>query len=123
MKGDEKMPKINIKVTLITPEQKEVKQYKAIFHPEENSIMYKEQDKTTTKVNLKYKKLRRENEELLMEYLFDEEKNTKGRVTIKSLNKTLELNLKATKINQVDKNIEINYVLENDEYKYKLEVI
>ena len=51
------MPKINIKVTLITPEQKEVKQYKAIFHPEENSIMYKEQDKTTTKVNLKYKKL------------------------------------------------------------------
>lgn len=117
------MPKINIKVTLITPEQKEVKQYKAIFHPEENSIMYKEQDKTTTKVNLKYKKLRRENEELLMEYLFDEEKNTKGRVTIKSLNKTLELNLKATKINQVDKNIEINYVLENDEYKYKLEVI
>ena len=123
MKGDEKMPKINIKVTLITPEQKEVKQYKAIFHPEENSIMYKEQDKTTTKVNLKYKKLRRENEELLMEYLFAEEKNTKGRVTIKSLNKTLELNLKATKINQVDKNIEINYVLENDEYKYKLEVI
>lgn len=123
MKGDEKMPKIDIKVTLITPEQKEVKQYKAIFHPEENSIMYKEEDKTTTKVNLKYKKLRRENEELLMEYLFDEEKNTKGRVTIKSLNKTLELNLKATKINQVDKNIEINYVLENDEYKYKLEVI
>ena len=58
-----------------------------------------------------------------MEYLFAEEKNTKGRVTIKSLNKTLELNLKATKINQVDKNIEINYVLENDEYKYKLEVI
>ena len=123
MKGDEKMPKIDIKVTLITPEQKEVKQYKAIFHPEENSIMYKEEDKTTTKVNLKYKKLRRENEELLMEYLFDEEKNTKGRVTIKSLNKTLELNLKAKKINQVDKNIEINYVLENDEYKYKLEVI
>lgn len=123
MKGDEKMPKIDIKVTLITPEQKEVKQYKAIFHPEENSIMYKEEDKTTTKVNLKYKKLRRENEELLMEYLFAEEKNTKGRVTIKSLNKTLELNLKATKINQVDKNIEINYVLENDEYKYKLEVI
>ena len=25
--------------------------------------------------------------------------------------------------NDVDKNIEINYVLENDEYKYKLEVI
>ena len=58
-----------------------------------------------------------------MEYLFAEEKNTKGIVTVKSLNKTLELNLKAKKINQVDKNIEINYVLENDEYKYKLEVI
>ena len=27
------------------------------------------------------------------------------------------------KTNQVNKNIEIDYVLENDEYKYKLEVI
>ena len=84
------MPKITIKVTLITPELTDEKTYNAIYHPEENSIIYKEEDKTTTKV---------------------------------SLNKTLELNLKAKKINQVDKNIEINYVLENDEYKYKLEVI
>ena len=117
------MPKITIKVTLITPELTDEKTYNAIYHPEENSIIYKEEDKTTTKVSLNEKRLRRENEELFMEYLFAEEKNTKGIVTVKSLNKTLELNLKAKKINQVDKNIEINYVLENDEYKYKLEVI
>lgn len=117
------MPKITIKVTLITPELTDEKTYNAIYHPEENSIIYKEEDKTTTKVSLNEKRLRRENEELLMEYLFAEEKNTKGIVTVKSLNKTLELNLKAKKINQVDKNIEIHYVLENEEYKYKLEVI
>ena len=117
------MPKITIKVTLITPETTDEKTYNAIYHPEENSIIYKEEDKTTTKVSLNEKRLRRENEELLMEYLFSEEKNTKGIVTVKSLNKTLELNLKAKKINRVDKNVEINYVLENDEYKYKLEMI
>ena len=117
------MPKITIKVTLITPELTDEKTYNAIYHPEENTIIYKEEDKTTTKVSLNKKRLRRENEELLMEYLFAEKKNTKGIVTVKSLNKTLELNLKAKKINQVDKNIEIHYVLENEEYKYKLEVI
>ena len=117
------MPKITIKVTLITPETTDEKTYNAIYHPEENSIIYKEEDKTTTKVSLNEKRLRRENEELLMEYLFSEEKNTKGIVTVKSLNKTLELNLKAKKINQVEKNIQINYLLENHEYKYKLQVI
>ena len=116
------MSKITIKVTLITPELTDEETYNAIYHPEENSIIYKEKDKTTTKVSLNERRLRRENEELFMDYLFDEEKNTKGIVTV-SLQKTLELNLNTKKINQVNKNIEINYILENDEYKYKLEVI
>lgn len=117
------MPKIMIKVTLITPELTDEKTYNAIYHPKENSIIYKEEDNTTTKVSLNEKKLRRENEELLMEYLFDEKNKSKGIVTVKSLNKTLKLNIEVKKTNQVNKNIEIDYVLENDEYKYKLEVI
>ena len=90
---------------------------------DENSIVYKEEDKTTSKIELTNQRLRRENEKIFMEYTFDEEKETKGIVTVKSLQKTLELNLKTRKIDKENQNIEINYVLENDEYKYKLEVI
>ena len=117
------MPKITIKVTLTTPEKTIKGTYNAIFHPEENSIVYKDQDNTTTKINLNEKKLRRENEDLFMEYLFEENKKTKGIVTVKTLKKTLELILNTKKIHQENQNIEINYILENDEYKYKLEVI
>ena len=117
------MPKITIKVTLITPETTDEKTYNAIYHPEENSIVYKEEDKTTSKIELTNQRLRRENEKIFMEYTFDEEKETKGIVTVKSLQKTLELNLKTRKIDKENQNIEINYVLENDEYKYKLDVI
>ena len=52
------MPRITIKVTLTTPEKTIKDTYNAIFHPEENSIVYKDQDNTTTKINLNEKKLR-----------------------------------------------------------------
>ena len=71
------MSQITIKVTLITPELTDEETYNAIYHPEENSIIYKEKDKTTTKVSLNERRLRRENEELFMDYLFDEEKYLK----------------------------------------------
>ena len=49
------MPRITIKVTLTTPEKTIKDTYNAIFHPEENSIVYKDQDNTTTKINLNEK--------------------------------------------------------------------
>ena len=58
-----------------------------------------------------------------MEYLFNEQEKTKGIIKIKELNQNLQVNIQTKKINQQNKNIEIEYQLEEESYKYKLEVI
>lgn len=117
------MSKINVKITLTTPETTIEKKYKAIFLTEEKEIIYQEDDKTKTKINLQKLRLERENETLWMEYLFNKQKPTKGTIKIKDLNQQLKLNIQTKKINQQNQNIEIEYQLENENYKYKLEVI
>lgn len=117
------MPKINIKVTLITPDLIEEKTYPALFHSTQNQIIYQEKDKTITKVDLAQAKLQRENEELWMEYSFDESMPTTGYVKIKKLNQKVLLNLNTKKIIKEKKKFEINYQVENQDYKYTLEVI
>jgi hypothetical protein len=117
------MPKINIKITLKTKEQTIENKYKAIFHPETNIIIYQEEDKTKTQFDLRNLRLRRENENLWLEYLFNEQEKTKGIIKIKELNQNLQVNIQTQKINQQNKNIEIEYQLEEESYKYKLEVI
>ena len=117
------MPKINIKVTLKTPEQTINNSYKAIFHPELQEIVYLEDDKTKTTVQLKDSKIQRENANLWMEYPFEEQNSTQGIIKIKDLNKSVLVNIRTKKLIQENKNIEIEYELENENYKYILEEI
>ncbi len=117
------MSKIRIKVTLITPEKVLENEYNAIFHSDENTIVYQEKDKTITKINKDELRLRRENDKLLMEYEFKNNMNTIAKVFSKELSKLLELNIKTSEIINSDKNIEITYKLENEDYKYKIEVL
>lgn len=117
------MPKINIKITLKTPDTTTENNYKAIFHPETNIIIYQEEDKTKSQFDLRNLRLRRENKSLWMEYLFNEQEKTKGTIKVKELNQSLQVNIQTKKINQQNKNVEIEYQLEDEKYKYKLEVI
>ncbi len=117
------MPKINIKITLKTKEQTIENKYKAIFHPETNIIIYQEEDKTKTQFDLRNLRLRRENENLWMEYFFKEQEKTRGTIKVKKLKQDLQVNIQTKKIMQQNKNIEIEYQLEDEKYKYKLEVI
>lgn len=117
------MPTINIKVTLITPQETLEKNYNAIFQPQHNMIVYQEQDKTITKINLKERKLKRENDDVIMYYSFIEKQNTKGIIKIKKLKRELILKINTKKIIQNKNNIEIIYELEKESYCYKLEVI
>lgn len=117
------MSKINIKVTLTTPLKTIDNTYKAIFHPELQQIVYLEDDKTKTTIELKNVKLRRENKELQMEYPFERQNVTQGMIKVKELNKKLLVNIKTIEVIQKNKNIEIEYKLEDEKYKYKLEVI
>ena len=117
------MAKINIKVTLISEDDIKEENYHAIFQKEEDVITYQEQDQTITKINKKGSKLRRENKELIMEFSFDEGKETLGKLHIKNLNKNLNLKVKTNKILKEENKLEIEYELENQKYTYKLEVI
>ena len=117
------MSKIQVKVTLLTPEINYVDQYNAIFHPDQNEITYNEKDDTKTKINTKALKLRRENEKLIMEYKFVENSTTVGKVFLKDFSKKIELKINTKKIKQNTNNLEIEYELENEIYKYKIEVL
>lgn len=117
------MAKIKIKVTLNTSDLNKSQEYSAIFQPKDQIIIYQEEDKTITKIYLKEPKLRRENDKLWMELVFSESKITDAKVKVKDLNKILMLQLKTLKVIKNKENIEINYQLENEKYKYKLEVL
>ena len=119
------MPKINIEVSLITNDKEEKCKYKAILKKDQKEFLYNEQDnkKTKVKYNCLKKELIRENKELLMIFNFDETKNTFCKIFIKDLKKDIYLSIKTTSIYEDNNRIEINYLLENEAYKYKIEVI
>lgn len=117
------MSKIKIKVTLNTNDANKSQEYSAIFQPKDQIIIYQEKDKTITKIYLTEPKLRRENDKLWMELIFSESKITEAKVKVKDLNKVLMLELKTLKVIKNKEKIEIDYQLENEEYKYKLEVL
>lgn len=117
------MAKITAKVTLVTPTETKKNIYNAIFHQNTQEIIYQEEDKTITKINLKEPRLRRENVNLWMEYVFNQQVSTNGIIKVKDVNQEVLVNIKTSKIKQQNNNIEIEYQLENENYKYKLEVI
>lgn len=119
------MPKIKIKVSLTTQEEKIEKIYDAIYKELEDCILYQEQDENKTLVKYDYKKqkLIRENKDFCMIYSFQKNKITKASIEIKELNQVVYLKLKTKEIKQEEKNMRINYQLEEEEYQYKIEVI
>lgn len=117
------MAKVKILVTIETPVISDKKEYFAIFRPEEQQYIYQEQDNTLTKIYLQGNEIRRENKEMSMKYIFDEQKESTGYFIIKELQKKLYLTIKTERIIRYQNNIEITYKLDNELYKYKLEVI
>lgn len=119
------MPKIKIHVTLVNTEGKIEYTIPAIYHEDEKVIVYKEQDEQNTSVRFNYvtKELVRENNSLIMNYTFNKEKNSQGSIYVKGMEKKLDVVIKTTKLLRCDKNIEIEYQIENDKFNYKIEVI
>ena len=89
----------------------------------ENTIEYKEKDNTTVVFDYNRKTLTRDNEELKMNYEFSLNKKTTGTILIKELNKTLNLEIQTKKMIVENDDIEINFVVENNKFLYKIEVI
>ena len=119
------MSKIKIKTTIATKEECIEQIYNAIYQEQEEIILYQEQDEenTLTKYEYKTQQLTRENRNMHLIYPFQKDKITYAIINIKELNQTIKLEIKTKNIIKKGQNIKINYLLENKEYQYKIEVI
>lgn len=118
------MPKVTLKVTLNSADNKKT-EYTVNALKKSTCLIYHEPDEKKTKVSYDYEKslLIRENAELYMKYEFKENKTTTALITIKSLNKHLNVSLKTTKLCSSENLTEIFFLLEDQKINYKLEVL
>jgi hypothetical protein len=114
------MSKIKILTHIKNPEGVIEKKVDAIL--QDNVLKYKEDDATTTVFSYEKKTLVRDNNELRMEYDFNEEK-THGEIKIKDLNKKIIVEIETTKMKIDNYNIEIDFKIEENKFTYKVEVI
>lgn len=109
--------KKNAKVSLETEKEHFIE--KVIIEEKNNKINYKEQINTNVLFDKNNLILIRENNEIYMELSF-KEKN--AFIFIKDLRKNIEMKLKSVKTNITEKEITISYVLEDENYLYKIEM-
>lgn len=115
------MPKKNIKISIENDNNKQSEITNAIV--DNHSIKYKENNTTTVVYNITESKLYRENDELKMIYIFEPQRETKGNIIIKQLNRKMEVIIYTKKL-EVDKNkVYIEYEIENNNFKFRIEEI
>lgn len=119
------MPKIRINTVLKTPTETYSYEVPAIYQEQDELITYKEPTSNNTLVKYSYKnnELIRENEQITMCYVFKQNKKTKGKVLMKELNQIVELNIVTTSLIREFNDIEVKYLVEDELYNYKIEVI
>ena len=118
------MSKINIHTILQTQEETYEYDIPAIYKEDEDIIIYKDNDEQNTKTiyNYKTKELIRENDSLKMNYLFNKSKNTIGKIYIKELGRTFDLIITTRNMLRRAQNIEIDFLVEEQAFNYKIEV-
>ena len=114
------MSKVKIKVSVNDDIEKE---YNAIYREKEKLLTYKEEDNTLVKFNYKDNILIRENDSLFMQYKFVNKNTSKNKIFIKDLKQYLDITLFTKSILVKDNIINITYVIEDNLFNYKIEVI
>lgn len=105
------MKETEVIAILHTPGNDIVNQTTGIYNSENNTIEYYETDidKTLVKFDFNNNILYRSNDNIEMEYHFEENRNSKNKVTIKGMEQTLLVSIFTTKILKDDKYIYIKY--------------
>ena len=119
------MSKINIHAELKTSEKSYDYILPAIYHEDDKTIIYKEKDdqNTTMKFDYKNKILYRENDSLRMIYKFKKNETSQGEIFVKGMNRNFFIKLKTLNIKENDINIDIRFLVENENFNYKIEVL
>ena len=115
------MSKINIKVSIKNKESDYSYETKGIIL--NNELKYYEENNTKVIFNYDNNHLIRINDELRMDFTFDEDKVTKGTIEVIDLNKKLEVDIKTNKIEKEDNNLLLEYSIDEDKFIYRIEVI
>ena len=114
-----------IKVTLITNTTKEEYNLLGKYDLSKKIITYNENKQLQTKVilDLNSRSLTRDNKDLKVDLLFDENGETSNELFIKELNKYLTVKIKTESYNLTENSIEIVYIIldSNDKITYKIE--
>ena len=111
------MPIKQLKVTIKNNDETRVFKTKGV--KTENSIKYVEEDNTKIVYYIKEKSLVRETHDLKIDLLFSKEKGT---IHYKKINNTYEIPIKTKQINVTDNSIYIEYLIDNNEFNYRIEV-
>lgn len=117
------MPRMRVKVTTVSNGQENNYEINALL--KKDKIIYNEPDPKKTKVIFDYANnlLIRKNKDLEMVYEFDLAKETIGSVEVKSIKRYLNLNIATQKYDVLENNLDLIFLVENEEIRYKLEVI
>ena len=115
------MPKIKIKVGIKNDNHDDIFETNAII--EEGKLKYREKDDTMVIFSFDDSHLKRENNQLKMNYYFDLENNTKGILYIKELQKEMELSIITKEITKDNNNIKIEFYIEDNHFLYYIEEV
>lgn len=98
--------------------------YKVKVLLNDNTYRYREDTVNNTLVEFDSSNnvLKREDDNLSMEYLFINDKETIGKIYIKDLNKYIDVVIKTSKIEKNENKILIEYTILDDLYKYSIEM-
>ena len=117
------MPRMRVKVTTVSNGQENNYEINALL--KKDKLIYNEPDPKKTKVIFDYANnlLIRKNKDLEMVYEFDLAKETIGSIEVKSIKRYLNLNIATQKYDVLENNLDLIFLVENEEIRYKLEVI
>ena len=85
-----------------------------------NMFYYIEKDKTITSYDYQNDILKRENEEMQLEYQFKLNSNTTNSIFIKQLNKKFNIDIFTKEIVKTSTNLKIVYTIDNQEFTYEI---
>ena len=104
---------------IITTEEETI-QKEAIGSFLNGVISYQENNNTYVYLDINKDELIRENDQILMKYAFKENRRSKGLITIKEMNKELDIDIETTSLIKKDNYYYIEYKIEENKFIYEL---
>ena len=117
------MEKVNCLITLSNNENT-TNDYLTVHHdPDKKTIFYEEKDKTTVTYNYETNTLKRDNNDMLIEYQFILNENTTNPIYIKELKNTIHIELQTVKLEKTQDKLIISYKIDDNYFTFKIEKV